>query len=318
RDPKNSRGSKDSKKKETSSRKKTNEKKKKKPSQDQNPETRTPREKKKEQPMKPFTVTSYSLEEASKLALEHFKLDSADALEHIVLDKGSKKFMIFGPQEKTFEFRVSSLAKKKLTPFLQELMQKMQLDLEYGVFVEGKYLKIHLTGNDIGLVLTNRKQLLFAIELILRQFVSRNKEIPRETRVQVIAEGTNPKPEAATRKENSRRDDKPGPKGQSRNKRNGNKDSQAGKGRRRQRNSDEFLINLSNKLKGQVLETGEAQVTQTFNPAERRIIHEHLHDDPEVQTDSLGDGRFKRVRISLVGSTLTNIDENNTESAGLE
>lgn len=61
---------------------------------------------------------------------------------------------------------------------------------------------------------------------------------------------------------------------------------------------EERLRDLAQRVAGKVGRNGRAQVLESMNPAERRIIHMTLNDDPAVSTESLGKGYFKRVRIS--------------------
>ena len=44
--------------------------------------------------------------------------------------------------------------------------------------------------------------------------------------------------------------------------------------------------------------TGEARLTEPFSAGDRRIIHLELAEAPDLETESLGDGLEKRVRIS--------------------
>lgn len=61
---------------------------------------------------------------------------------------------------------------------------------------------------------------------------------------------------------------------------------------------EERLRDLAQRVAGKVDRSQRAQVLESMNPAERRIIHMTLNDDPSVTTESLGKGYFKRVRIS--------------------
>ena len=61
---------------------------------------------------------------------------------------------------------------------------------------------------------------------------------------------------------------------------------------------EERLRDLAQRVAGRVDRSGRAQVLESMNPAERRIIHMTLNDDPAVSTESLGKGYFKRVRVS--------------------
>ncbi len=51
----------------------------------------------------------------------------------------------------------------------------------------------------------------------------------------------------------------------------------------------------------QVQETEKSQTITALNPAERRIIHITLQDNPSVNSVSIGDGLFKKIKIYIPG-----------------
>ena len=59
------------------------------------------------------------------------------------------------------------------------------------------------------------------------------------------------------------------------------------------------LIALAEKMRDKALDSGSDVYLKPLSPAERRIIHQTLSEDPAVQTVSIGDGRFKKIQISL-------------------
>ncbi len=66
-----------------------------------------------------------------------------------------------------------------------------------------------------------------------------------------------------------------------------------------QRRQEEELLGLADKIKQQVLETEEAVLLRPLNSAERRLVHQHLGTDDQVKTISVGEGKFKRIEVSL-------------------
>lgn len=60
---------------------------------------------------------------------------------------------------------------------------------------------------------------------------------------------------------------------------------------------EERLRSLAQKVADEVRQRGRARTLVPMNPADRRIIHVTLADDPAVATESEGDGYFKRVTI---------------------
>jgi spoIIIJ-associated protein len=60
---------------------------------------------------------------------------------------------------------------------------------------------------------------------------------------------------------------------------------------------EERLRSLAQRVAEEVRRRGRPSVLEPMNPADRRIIHVTLADDPGVVTESEGDGYFKRVSI---------------------
>lgn len=60
---------------------------------------------------------------------------------------------------------------------------------------------------------------------------------------------------------------------------------------------EERLRSLAQRMAEEVRRRGRPRILEPMNPADRRIIHVTLADDPGVVTESEGDGYFKRVTI---------------------
>ncbi len=60
---------------------------------------------------------------------------------------------------------------------------------------------------------------------------------------------------------------------------------------------EERLRSLAQRVAEEVRRKGRPRILEPMNPADRRIIHVTLADDPGVVTESEGDGYFKRVTI---------------------
>lgn len=272
-------------------------------------------------PMTPFEITTTSFVDAQNAAKMHFNLDDLEKLNHNILKKGSKKFLLFGPQEVTYEFTVQRSDQKrnrkakniqskktdkkreakmtettemtevstelnadqlKVKNIANEIIDKMHLEIERNFYMKGDTLHCELTGEDVGLFLTNRKALLISVETLVRQIIFRQDDLNNETRVRFTAKGTN-----------SRSNDK------------GPRRGKGPKGDRKPRNNyenslpDAELEKMANELKDLVLETGQDQLSKPLNAKERRIIHTTLQDMSSIETESMGDGRLKQVRVYI-------------------
>jgi ATP-dependent RNA helicase RhlE len=171
-----------------------------------------------------FTYTTKSFDEAQRKAARYLNT-TIESLEYSITKKGAKKFLFFGSQEVTYEFKRGAQMETKIKVYLDNLFEKaglsLELDSEYNSNGE---LNIIITGEDIGLVLTNKKQLLFAFDTVLQQFLIKRMQLPKGVRLNIEARGDNPKPEYEKqdrpRRERSERGDRP------------RRDNRGGKGRR--------------------------------------------------------------------------------------
>ncbi len=65
------------------------------------------------------------------------------------------------------------------------------------------------------------------------------------------------------------------------------------------RRRDDRLIDVAQKVAERVRETGEAFNFKPMSSAERRIIHMQFADDPELMSESEGEGKDRRVVVKL-------------------
>ncbi len=61
------------------------------------------------------------------------------------------------------------------------------------------------------------------------------------------------------------------------------------------------LESLARRLAEEVKATGRTRSTAPLNPAERRIVHMAIQEDPAIRSRSVGDGLYKKVIISPPG-----------------
>jgi predicted RNA-binding protein Jag len=60
---------------------------------------------------------------------------------------------------------------------------------------------------------------------------------------------------------------------------------------------EERLRSLAQRMASEVQRLGRARTLEPMNPADRRVVHMTLADDPHVVTESEGEGYFKRITI---------------------
>ncbi len=63
---------------------------------------------------------------------------------------------------------------------------------------------------------------------------------------------------------------------------------------------EERLRSLAQQIAEEVRRRGKSRTLEPMNPADRRIVHMTLADDPGVVTESEGDGYFKRISVRPV------------------
>jgi spoIIIJ-associated protein len=63
----------------------------------------------------------------------------------------------------------------------------------------------------------------------------------------------------------------------------------------------EDLEEMALRLAEEVRSSGRTRSIPALNPAERRIVHMKLQDDPTIRSRSVGDGQFKKILIYLPG-----------------
>ena len=64
------------------------------------------------------------------------------------------------------------------------------------------------------------------------------------------------------------------------------------------KNREEWLKSLVDQTKQRVLEEGRAIALPNLKPWERRVVHLLLSDDPDVVSESMGEGRERTLTIS--------------------
>jgi spoIIIJ-associated protein len=60
---------------------------------------------------------------------------------------------------------------------------------------------------------------------------------------------------------------------------------------------EERLRDLAQRVAREVADQHRSRLLESMSPDERRIVHVTLTDDPHVDTESQGEGYFKRVKI---------------------
>lgn len=253
-------------------------------------------------------ITTSCPKEATKKALKHFNLDDEELLKLEVIKQGRKKFIVFGPRHTTYRIEVRPIFKRLLQPFLKGLFEVANLELEARVSFRDPQVRVSISGNDAGLLFRERRQLLDALETVIRRFLG--QKINLEENIRILVEGprrddrpARPSQEGAQegapegerserpRRDNNRRgnDNRRGPRGDNRGERRD----------RRPNPRENELIEMAKKYEREITEKQQPILIQALTAADRRIIHQYFQDHPDIITTSLGEGQIKTIELSL-------------------
>jgi predicted RNA-binding protein Jag len=193
--------------------------------------------------------------------MQFLRLSDDNLLNYKVLEEGKKKFWIFGPKLTTYQFSIKPIFKRLLLPFLIELIKKSPFDLYVKVAYKPNNLYINFSGKDEKLLLENRYALLNAFEQIIRTYLQSRIVLPNDLKIFV--------------------------KCQKKSSNNSRKDG----------DGEKWLQELAQKTKKELDNNKKEVFTKELNPAHRRIIHQFFQELPEYATESIGEGRFKKIRV---------------------
>jgi ATP-dependent RNA helicase RhlE len=208
-----------------------------------------------------FEFEGHGVEAGSSKAMAFFKLEDESLLGHEILEKGRRKFFFFGPQKLKVKYYIKPIYKKLLLPFLINIIKKSNLSLFVKVSFKAPNLFINFSGKDERLLVDNSFELLNAFEQLVITYLQSRITLQRSLKIQLKCAKSSQRPV--------------------------------------RKNDDEELIKMAEALKKKVLSSQKAQRMKALNPGERRVIHQHFESDKDVKTSSIGDGRFKKVELSL-------------------
>lgn len=243
-----------------------------------------------------FVVTTSNEEDADRAALGYYMITDEKLLQKEIVSQGPKRYFLFGPRKTTYRYSIDAHYKRLLLPFIIEILNLSHLDVRVKVGLKGDNIEVSFNGPDEGLLLRNRGEMLQALEQLMRLYLANKITLPSKLRWSVKVAGQKPERDS---KGDSRRD---GNKND-RSRGNGRDNNRGGRARGRNPEKDsereEKILKLAKEAKEKVLETKEPYTLKPLDPRDRRTVHQLLSEDPEVKTTSLGDGRLKKIEVSL-------------------
>lgn len=230
-----------------------------------------------------FVIDAESLKAASGEALHYWRLNDEELLGHEIVEQGRKKFIFFGPRKNKYKFFIKPIYKKILTPFIEDIILRAGLDLQVRVSFKEPLLKVTFSGDDEKMLGADNGNLLLSFEHLIKEFLVPRVQPHKGLKLSVRAQNDIPK-----RFESN---NVPGPRAHG-GPRSDFRD-------RKPRVDEKSLIALAEKFKQELYTKNAPVLMKALSPAERRIVHQHLSEDPKIKTSSIGDGRFKQIEISL-------------------
>jgi predicted RNA-binding protein Jag len=100
-------------------------------------------------------------------------------------------------------------------------------------------------------------------------------------------------------------------RGDRRDERPGDRNRDEGEGQGDRRTDEEHLREMTRKMAERVIETGVAETTPPLNSYARRIVHLEITSFPTLQSESVGEGPHKKIRVAP-------LDEQELEIEGVD
>ena len=183
--------------------------------------------------------------------------------------------------------------KEKLIHTLATMFDYLGLAGTFRVEDKGQKLEVKITSDDAGRIIGRKGQTLESLQLILNRIMFKgDEEFPR---IMLDIDGySNGDREPRERRSRAAADD-----GEPRSERPARSNRRGSFRGEESRQSVEQLEQQARDYAKEVKRWGEPYKTPEMNAHDRRIIHMTLKDDPEITTESEGEGAMKKVVISL-------------------
>lgn len=183
--------------------------------------------------------------------------------------------------------------KEKLIHTLATMFDYLGLNGNFRVEEKGQKLIVKITSDDAGRIIGRKGQTLDSLQLVLNRIMFKgDEEFPR---IVLDIDGYNsgdrePRGERNEEEGESHRAPRSGGRRQSSRPRGGDFEP---------RQSTEQLEQQARDAAKEVKRWGDPVKMPEMNAHDRRIIHMALRDDPDIMTESEGEGAMKKVVISL-------------------
>jgi ATP-dependent RNA helicase RhlE len=219
-----------------------------------------------------FTIDSYSLKTAKEEASVFFKIHDKSLLQYNILKTGRKKYFIFGEKLTSYQFEVRPIYKKILLPFFINIIKlaKLRLYVKISYNSSTSLLNINFSGEDEKMLLDNKIEFLEAFDQLAKTYlVNISPDIYRPNTK--IYFGQAPK----------------------------NQRDSSGRNERDNDQNKKRVLDMVKKSIDQISQEKPSMAIGPLDSYQRRLVHQFISDDGRYETTSIGDGRMKKIEISL-------------------
>ena len=189
--------------------------------------------------------------------------------------------------------------KEKLTRTLATMFDYLGLSGTFRIEEKGQKLAVKITSDDAGRIIGRKGQTLDSLQLILNRIMFKgDEEFPRiMLDIDGYSSGEREPREPREPRERRESGDDAAPRAPRAGGRR--QSSRGGRGDFEPRQSAEQLEQQARDAAKEVKRWGDPVKMPEMNAHDRRIIHMALRDDPDIMTESEGEGAMKKVVISL-------------------
>jgi ATP-dependent RNA helicase RhlE len=234
-----------------------------------------------------FIITTETEEDANRAALGYYMIADESLLKKEIVSKGSKRYFFFGPRKTTYRYTLDTHYKRLLLPFIIEVLTLSHLDVRVKVAFKGDTVDVSFNGPDEPIMLRNRAEMLQSFEQLMRLYLANKVTLPSRLKWSVKVAGQKTTTPPSRERDNSR--------GRPQN----GRDNARRRSPEKDQEREEKILKLAKEAKDKVLSTKEPFTLKPLDPRDRRTVHQLLSEDPEVKTTSLGDGRLKKIEVSI-------------------
>lgn len=239
-----------------------------------------------------FVAVAYNDKDVENKALGYFQVGDSEILDKKILKKGLPRFILFGARKCEYLITLKPIYKRVLQPYLEQILSFGELELNVNVSFKNGTVTVRFWGPDEGLLMRNRRELLFAFEHLSKTYIQRKVKLPKELRWNFACgalgqERGNEQFRSSPERRNDRgRGTRPTRDARPRRFHNGDF-------------NENGLLEMAKETKEKILNSGETIILGPYNSKERRVIHQFFSEQNNFTTHSIGEGPLKKIEVGI-------------------